>query len=86
MFQEQHNMNGRKICFTGRIRKLCQKKELMNKNPNTLVNKKADLEQQIAFLVKIVFHLQLENDILEKTSELLKKGRSIILDLLTGVC
>ena len=44
---------------------------------NALVDEKTELEQQVETLKKEVFRLQLERDILEKASELLKKGMSI---------
>ncbi|NBL00586.1 MAG: IS3 family transposase, partial [Erysipelotrichia bacterium] len=45
-------------------------------------DKKSELKQQIEVLKEEVFRLQLERDILEKTSEILKKGMSICPTLL----
>ncbi|MFZ2538949.1 MAG: transposase [Oscillospiraceae bacterium] len=58
--------------------KLMQKKSEMKckKEPvysTVLPNEKAELESQIESLKKEVFRLQMEHDILEKASELLKK-------------
>ena len=71
----------RKLLGTEKIEPMSKKRDITFKkaseSSNTLVDEKTELEQQVETLKKEVFRLQLERDILEKASELLKKGMSI---------